>query len=490
MLDYPSFESLAKSYRTIPVYRKVLADLLTPISAFMHLSKEVPNAYLLESVENGTRYARYSFMGYDPKLIIRHEKGINTVTKNGKKKIIEGSFIKILKNLKAPYQAPQFPDLPSFTGGFVGYMGYDTIKWIEKIPTHKNQWIEIPEALFMLFEEMLIFDHLKNELIFITHVGIKKGLNLKNAFEKAQKRIDKIEASLNTSINYHSDSIGSKKTKSVTTNINGKTFKSNVLKAKEHIQKGNIFQVVLSQRFEKEISVSSFDIYRSLRLINPSPYMFYLKFEDFEIVGASPELMVKVENGCMEACPIAGTRKRGKTPEEDINIGKELIEDEKERAEHLMLVDLARNEIGKVCEYGSVKLKEFMSIHYYSHVIHIVSSIQGKLKKGVDVLDALFAAFPPGTLTGAPKIRAMEIISDLESDRRNIYGGALGYLDFSGNMDTCIIIRTMLIKNGKAYIQAGAGVVQDSDPKKELEEIENKAAALIAAIDHAQRELT
>jgi anthranilate synthase component 1 len=377
--------------------------------------------------------------------------------------------------------------IPSFTGGLVGYLGYETIAWVEDIPIHDESDLDVPESVFMLFEDMIAFDHLKGSALVISNVNVDFDRDLKEQFDAAHLRVDLIGESLHSDLKYQTP-VRVEQSK-VSSNFNQDAFESAVLKAKEHIVNGDVFQLVLSQRFERQTSVEPTTLYRALRTINPSPYMFHLKINNFDIIGASPELLVKVEDGTVEIRPIAGTRHRGQTDAEDQALAKDLINDEKECAEHLMLLDLGRNDVGRVSEYGSITIPENMKIENYSHVMHIVSDVKGKLAKDKDSFDALMSGFPAGTVTGAPKIRAMEIIHNLEPERRNIYSGAVGFFDFTGNVNTCITIRTMLLKDGSAHFQSGAGIVHDSDPTKEFEETVNKAKAIMAAIDFAENGL-
>jgi len=486
-LEFDEFTELANQYKTIPVYQKVLADLLTPISAYMRLSRHHNFAFLLESVEKGTQYSRYSFIGIHPKTIIKHINGETIVIEDGHNTTLNEPFFEILRNILREYAAPKLPEIPSFTGGLVGYLGYETIMWIENIPTHELDDLNIPDAIFMLFEDLLAFDHLKNEAIVVSNVNIDPGMDQKLAYDRAMKRIDMIGKYLHTDIDYQTPSKIEKS--KLHSNMKPEEYQSVVLRAKEYIKAGDIFQIVLSQRFHRHTSAEAITVYRALRTINPSPYMFHLKLGDFEIVGASPELLVKVENGEVEIRPIAGTRPRGKDNEEDEQLAKELLSDEKERAEHLMLVDLGRNDVGRIAQSGSVKVNEFGMIEKYSHVMHMVSDIRGRLEENKDVIDALISGFPAGTTSGAPKIRAMELIYELEPIRRNIYSGAIGYFDFSGDMNTCIAIRTLVLKNGTVYFQSGAGIVYDSDPVSEYHETVHKAEAIMKAIDIAENGL-
>ena len=487
-LTFDEFKHLvSRGSKTVPVYKQILADLLTPVAAWVHLSKKAEYAFLLESVEKGSQYARYSYVGINPQKILSHKDGQTSITENGKSIEIDKPFLDLLRETQSQYNMVKLPEIPSFTGGLVGYLGYETIAWVEEIPTHTDSVMDVPDAVFMLFEDMIAFDHLKGLALVISNVKVDSNLDLKEQFDTAHARIDIIGESLHSDVDYQTPVRVEKS--EVSSNFNQDTFESAVLKAKEHIVDGDVFQLVLSQRFERQTSVESTTLYRALRTINPSPYMFHLKIKDFDIIGASPELLVKVEDGTVEIRPIAGTRQRGQTEEEDKALADDLINDEKECAEHLMLLDLGRNDVGRVAEFGSITIPENMVIENYSHVMHIVSDVKGILAKDKDPFDALMSGFPAGTVTGAPKIRAMEIIHDLEPDRRDIYSGAVGFFDFTGNMNTCISIRTMIMKNGMVHFQSGAGIVHDSDPTKEFEETVNKAKAIMAAIDFAENGL-
>jgi anthranilate synthase component 1 len=487
-LTFDEFKHLVShGSKTVPVYKRILADLLTPVAAWVHLSKKAEYAFLLESVEKGNQYARYSYVGINPQKILSHKDGQTCITENGKSIEIDKPFLDLLRETQSQYNMVKLPEIPSFTGGLVGYLGYETIAWVEDIPTHTDSAMDVPEAVFMLFEDMIAFDHLKGSALVISNVKVDSNLDLKLQFDAAHSRIDIIGESLHSDVDYQTPVRVEKS--EVSSNFNQDTFESAVLKAKEHIVDGDVFQLVLSQRFERQTSVEPTTLYRALRTINPSPYMFHLKIKDFDIIGASPELLVKVEDGIVEIRPIAGTRQRGLTDEEDRALADDLINDEKECAEHLMLLDLGRNDVGRVAEFGSVTIPENMVIENYSHVMHIVSDVKGILAKDKDPFDALMSGFPAGTVTGAPKIRAMEIIHDLEPDRRDIYSGAVGFFDFTGNVNTCIAIRTMIMKNGTVHFQSGAGIVHDSDPTKEFEETVNKAKAIMAAIDFAENGL-
>ena len=487
-LTYDEFQDLVSDgWGTVPVYKRILADLLTPVAAWVHLSKKADYAFLLESVEKGNQFSRYSYVGINPQKILMHKDGQTIVTENGESIIVDMPFLDLLRETQSKYNMVKLPGIPSFTGGLVGYLGYETIAWVEDIPTHDKSQLDVPDSVFMLFEDMIAFDHLKGSALVISNVKVNPDQDLEKQFDKAHLRVDAIGESLHSDVDYQTP-VRVEQSK-VSSNFDQNSFESAVLKAKAHIVDGDIFQLVLSQRFERKTSVEPTTLYRALRTINPSPYMFHLKIKDFDIIGASPELLVKVEDGTVEIRPIAGTRQRGETEAEDKALAHDLINDEKECAEHLMLLDLGRNDVGRVSEYGSVTITENMVIENYSHVMHIVSDVKGTLAKDKDPFDALMSGFPAGTVTGAPKIRAMEIIHELEPDRRDIYSGTVGFFDFTGNVNTCITIRTMIMKNGTVHFQSGAGIVHDSDPTKEFEETVNKAKAIMAAIDFAENGL-
>lgn len=488
-LNYDKFKSMALNHEVVPVYQAVLADLITPIGAYLRLQNTATHCFLFESVIKGNR-SRYSFLGRNPSKIFTYSKGVTTIQKSNEEPInVDGNFLDILREEKSKFQVAPLDGYPNFTGGFVGYMGYETVNFFEDIPVHLSSHengIEIPDSIFMKMDDLMVFDHSKNQAIVFTNVRIesKDEAYLKNLFEQAHAKIDQFGMSLHLDIEYQLP-IKSQRSK-MSSNTTQSTFVESVHKAKNAIQEGDIFQLVLSQKFHRKTLADGCSIYRALRTINPSPYMFHIKFSKFEIMGASPEVLVKVEDNEMEVRPIAGTRKRGKSDEEDQRLAQDLLNDEKELAEHLMLVDLGRNDVGKVSQFSSVKVPEYMQIEKYSHVMHIVSQVKGTLKPSVDVWDALFAGFPAGTTSGAPKIKAMQLINQLEPCRRGIYSGAVGYLDGRNELNTCIAIRTLWKKGPDVYFQAGAGIVHDSDPIKEYEETVNKAQAIMQAIDLAE----
>ena len=486
-MDFNTFHKLANEYKTVPVYKRILADLLTPISAYMKLVKSSKYAFILESVEKGEQYGRYSFIGRNPHIILKSEKDKTQIWKDGLWQEKSESFLSVLRETQKNYKAPKLSGIPHFTGGLVGFMGYESITWVEDIPIYVKDELQCPDALFMLYHELIAFDHLQNQIILFSNVQVETGMDLEQAYINANLKIDKMGEDLHTDIDYQTPA--HLEQSELQSNFTQSEFESAVCKAKEHIEAGDVFQLVLSQRFQRKTSVDPLTMYRALRSINPSPYMFHLKLDNFDIIGASPELLVKVEDDEIEIRPIAGTRKRGGNAEEDKKLADDLLSDAKERAEHLMLVDLGRNDVGRAAQFDSVEVKEFMVVEYYSHVMHIVSDVRGKLQDGKDIFDALYSGFPAGTLTGAPKIRAMEIIYDLEPTRRGVYSGAVGYFDFTGDINTCIAIRTMVMKDGTVYFQSGAGIVYDSDPNKEFEETVNKAKAINSAIDLAENGL-
>ncbi|MEY4479966.1 MAG: hypothetical protein RLZZ267_644 [Bacillota bacterium] len=484
---------LADSYNLIPIVRHVMADTETPIRVFHHFYEE-DYAFLLESVEGGANWARYSFIGTDPFLQVQAKKGSIQVIQNGDKVSLGGKPIEALKALLSSYRSPDLPDMPRFTGGAVGFFGYDLLQYYENLPAHRIDDLQMNDMQFMFCDQVIVFDHLKQQLQVIANVHVPSNAKesvIREAYNKAEAKIEATIQRLKTPITVppmagFTPEMMNQDVDGITSNMSKEKFISNVEQAKEYIRAGDIFQVVLSQRFETTTEASPLQVYRILRSINPSPYMYYLKMEDEVIVGASPELLVRVEGENVETRPIAGTRPRGKTQAEDLALEKELLADQKELAEHLMLVDLGRNDIGRVAEYGSVHCDSFMEIERYSHVMHIVSNVTGKLREDKDFYDAFISCLPAGTVSGAPKLRAMEIIAELENEARGAYAGAIGYLGFSGNLDTCITIRTLIFKNGKAYAQAGAGIVADSVPESEYMETVNKAKAALKSIRLAE----
>ncbi len=473
----------------VPVYREILADLMTPVSAFMQLGGN-GKSFLLESVEGGDKWGRYTFLGTDPSIIYRYQHGEVTITEDGAERrfTAAGDPLAELKKIMERYKPVILPGLPRFFGGAVGFLTYDTIRFFEKMPESTKDELDTPDALFFITDTILIFDNVANtvKVVCNAHVG-NEGPG--KAYSSAIKRIDSIIEKLKKPAPMREVVKGDPDAVSFTGNIDQTTYEKNVELCKEYIFAGDIFQVVLAQRLTAKLNVPPFQVYRALRTVNPSPYMYYIDFNDFQIVGASPESLVRVEEGIVETRPIAGTRPRGKTDEEDEELKKELLADEKELAEHIMLVDLGRNDIGRVSDGGTVHVNELKSVEKYSHVMHIVSNVKGRLRDDYDAYDALRACFPAGTLSGAPKIRAMEIIEEMEKVKRGVYGGAVGYFSFSGNMDVAIAIRTLQIKGNTAYLGVGAGIVADSVPATEYQETINKGKALMKAVAIAENGL-
>lgn len=483
---------LAKTYNLIPVVRHLLADTETPIRVFQHFYDE-QRAFLLESVEGGVKWARYSFIGTDPFLMLEAKNGETRVNGPDGTAVSRERPVDVLKAYLRQYRSPSLPDLPRFTGGAVGFFGYDLLQYYEKLPAHRNDDLQLHDIKFMFCDQVIAFDHVKQQLKVIANVHVPKNgtdAEILAAYEatcaKIEETIERLKRPLPTFSMSQSPIPDDVDLGEIRSNMSQEQYVGMVEQAKEYIRSGDIFQVVLSQRFEIETDVSPLHVYRILRTLNPSPYMYLLKMDDAVIVGTSPELLVRVEDDKVDTRPIAGTRPRGRTPEEDLALEKELLADEKERAEHLMLVDLGRNDLGRVCEFGTVKCDTFMQIERYSHVMHIVSNVTGRMAKDKDFFDAFISCLPAGTVSGAPKLRAMEIIAELENEARGTYAGAIGYLGFSGNLDTCITIRTIVFKGGKAYVQAGAGIVWDSVPENEYQETVNKAKAMLKAIRIAE----
>ncbi|MEX2460814.1 MAG: anthranilate synthase component I [Paenibacillaceae bacterium] len=491
-LDLTEVNHLAKQYNLIPLARDLMADTETPIRIFQHFYEE-PKAFLLESVEGGVKWARYSFIGTDPFLMIHAKNGETVIEAGTETRATDEKPIEVLKSYLHAYRSPSLPDLPRFTGGAVGFFGYDLLQYYEKLPKHRIDDLQMNDIQFMFCDQVIAFDHFKQQIKVIANIHIPQHAlphEIAEAYRLACTKIDatverlgkpQLKSPLAHQSIPHDVELGE-----IQSNLTKEQYIANVEQAKEYIRAGDIFQVVLSQRFEITTDVSPLHVYRVLRTVNPSPYMYCLKMGDEVIVGTSPELLVRVEDEKVETRPIAGTRPRGATLEEDAALAVDLLADEKERAEHLMLVDLGRNDIGRVSEFGSVKCDSFMEIERYSHVMHIVSNVIGKIRGDKDFFDAFLSCLPAGTVSGAPKLRAMQIIAELENECRGAYAGAIGYLGFSGNMDTCITIRTIIFKKGKAYVQAGAGIVWDSIPEKEYEETINKAKALLKSIRMAE----
>jgi len=487
---FSDFESLAQRGNLIPVYRELDADLETPVSVYLKLRGE-GESILLESVEGGERLARYSFLATNParvliirgdQVTVRHHTRTDTYSLDGRDPLTA------LRDFTAPYRAVHVPDLPRFFGGAVGFLAYDVVRRFERLPATARATLDLPEAMFLLTDTLIAFDHVKHRLLVIANAHVND--NPRAAYADAIARIENITARLQRPVPA-SPPAPLRNGHVLESNVTAEQYASMVERAKEYIAAGDIFQVVLSQRFSRETEADAFSIYRALRRVNPSPYMFFLDFGDVQFIGSSPEVLVRLEDGIAQLDPIAGTRPRGKDEATDVQLEQELCADPKERAEHVMLVDLGRNDLGRVCEYGSIQVPVYMTVERFSHVMHLVSRVIGKLRDGFDAFDVLRATFPAGTVSGAPKVRAMEIIEELEGVRRGPYAGAVGYCGFpvegKSNMDFCITIRTIVKRGRQAFIQAGAGIVADSEPLREHQECANKARALAEAIKFAER---
>jgi anthranilate synthase component I len=492
--SYDEFVDLARRGTFVPVVKEIMADLLTPVSAFLKIAEHSDYAFLFESVEGGEQVARYSFLGKDPFLVLRSRGGKTIVDRSGVTTESDEPFVPVLRTLMAEFRAPFVPGLPRFTGGAVGFIGYDAS--VEFEPALADAWkthvppsdaADAEDAGFMLFDTVLAFDHVKHRILIIANARVTADEDLNALYQFACAKIQFLERELERSLSHATAAGGT--APDVRSNVSRETYEAGVRTIKEHIAAGDIYQAVLSQRFEAKVTADPLTVYRALRHVNPSPYMYYIRMGGFAIVGSSPEMLVRVEGRRVETHPIAGTRPRGGNEEEDLRLADELKRNEKERAEHVMLVDLGRNDLGRVCEFGSVRVPQYMGLERYSHVMHLVSTVDGRLAEGNDHLDALVSCFPAGTVSGAPKIRAMQILSQLEPTRRDLYAGAVGYIDFAGNLDFCIAIRTITLRDGVARVQAGAGIVADSNPAAEYEETRDKARALLQAIAMAETEL-
>jgi anthranilate synthase component 1 len=475
IMYYPLLEEvrrLEEKGNLVPVYREIVADLETPVSAFLKINRG-GYGFLLESVEGGQRLARYSFIGDEPYrvLVTRGEEGTNPLP------LIAGELDK--------FKIVPVNGLPLFSGGAVGYLAYETVARFEELPSPAIDHLGLPEAVFMFTDTMLVFDHVTHRIKILSHARLEED-EVEVAYQKAVDRIEALAERLSQPLQSPLTKAGIGRSYPLSSNFTREGFKRSVSRIKQYITAGEVIQVVPSQRLSKPTEAAPFDIYRALRTINPSPYMFFLNLKDFHIIGASPEILVRVEDGVVMTRPLAGTRPRGRSPAEDIRLEEELRNDEKERAEHIMLVDLGRNDIGRVSQTGTVEVSELMEVERYSHVMHLVTHVQGKLRQDMTAFDALEACFPAGTVSGAPKIRAMEIIAEIEPEKRGPYAGAVGYFSFSGNMDMAIAIRTMVVTNSVAFTQAGCGVVYDSVPEREYEETMNKARALLKAVSQAE----
>jgi anthranilate synthase component I len=486
--SFEEFKELAQRGTFVPVCKEIVADLLTPVSAFLKIAEHADYAFLLESVEGGEHVARYSFLGKDPFLILRVRDGRTSLERAGVTTESDRPFIETLRGLMNDFRSPFVPELPRFTGGAVGYLGYGAASWFEPVLGDLGSADDgADQAGFMLFDTVLAFDHVQHRILIIANARITADDDLESLYQFACAKIQFLERELERSLS-HAPAAAAP-VLDVRSNYTREKYEEQVRTAKEHIAAGDIYQVVLSQRFEAEIGADPFMVYRALRHVNPSPYMYFIRMGGVSIVGSSPEMLVRVEGSRVETHPIAGTRRRGRDEEEDLRLAEELKRNEKERAEHVMLVDLGRNDVGRVCAYGSVRVPQFMGLERFSHVMHLTSIVEGRLAEDRDRLDALVSCFPAGTVSGAPKLRAMQIIKELEPSGRGLYAGAVGYLDFAGNLDFCIAIRTIIISRGKACVQAGAGIVMDSNPAAEYQETLDKARALLRALELAQQGL-
>jgi anthranilate synthase component 1 len=487
--DYKEFSRLAREATLVPVVKSVAADLLTPVSAFLAVAANEPNAFLLESVERGEQVGRYTFLGARPYVQVLARGAEITLQRGTRREKRSGDVIQMLKELLRQHRPAEVPGLPPFTAGAVGYFSYDMVRQLENIGEHAKDDLSLPDCSLMFFDRLLAFDHLRHQIHIIATADVSRE-SPRRAYDRAVEDIARLEkklaVGLRSLLGKNSRRARSGKLK-VHAGTRRRRFMQSVERAKEYIAAGDAFQVVLSQRLDFTPGVEPFDIYRALRTVNPSPYMYFLRNGDTHVLGSSPEMLVRVTGHKLEYRPIAGTHPRGRDAADDNRLEQQMLHDEKERAEHVMLVDLGRNDLGRVSEYGSVRVRELMYVERYSHVMHLVSALEGKLREGLDSLDAFAACFPAGTLSGAPKVRAMQIIEELEPTRRGVYGGSVLYADFAGNLDSCIAIRTMLMQGKKAYLQAGAGIVADSDPATEFAESMNKAQAVLRAVEAARK---
>ena len=494
--NYQEFKELAAASTLVPVAKTISADLQTPVSAFLSIARNEPEAFLLESVEGGEKIGRYTFLGVRPYMVFSARGGQITIRRGKKVERTKGALFSKLKEIFAQHRPAKVAGMPPFTSGAVGYFSYDVVRQLEKIPDHAKDDMKLPDCVLMFFDRVLAFDHVRQQIQIIAAADVR-AQDTRPAYDAAVRDIEQIEKKLLAGLSKHN--LGRRSSKKgklrVTSTTDRKKYIADVKQIKEYIAAGDVFQTVLSQRLEMEPGVAPFDIYRALRRVNPSPYMYFLRMGDMHVLGSSPEMLVKVsaptqgdgmKGARLNYRAIAGTQWRSADEAEDQRLEAALKADEKERAEHIMLVDLGRNDLGRVSKTGSVRVKDLMFVERYSHVMHLVTAIESELREGLDPLDAFAACFPAGTLTGAPKVRAMEIIEELEPVRRGVYGGSVFYSDFAGNLDSCIAIRTMVMKGKQAYVQAGAGVVADSVPEREYEECLNKAQAMLRAVEQAR----
>jgi anthranilate synthase component I len=483
--NFKTFCQLARQGNLVPIHDTHTADLLTPVGAHLRLARQAKYSFLLESVEGGETIGRYTFTGVMPEEVFRARGRRCTLETRGGKVELEGHPVEHLRRLTARYRPVPVPGLPPLTAGAIGYFAYDMVRLIERIPDTGNDDVGVDDCVMMFYLGLVAFDHVQHRVSIIRNVFTEGPGSLLSKYDAAVKEIRRTRRLLEGPLPRHRH-VGRAKPVRLESNMTKQDFVTAVKRAKEYILAGDAFQIVASQRFSEKTRADPFEIYRALRVVNPSPYLYFLKLDDVSVVGSSPEMLVKVKGRQAFYKPLAGTRPRGRTEEEDRELERELLADPKERAEHIMLVDLGRNDLGRVCEYGSVRVDRLMFVERFSHVMHLVSGLSGRLRNKVDCFDTLMACFPAGTLSGAPKVRAMEIIDELEPTRRGIYAGAILYLDFSGNVDSCIGLRTLVAKGGRVYIQAGAGIVADSVPEREYEETLTKARALVKALEIAQ----
>src|SRR6202162_5980253 len=486
--EFKEFSHLAQSATLVPVVKSVSADLLTPVSAFLSIAENEPHAFLLESVERGEQIGRYTFLGARPYMRLRAQGSAIEIERGRRREQRQGNVFHLVKELLGEHQPAAIAGLPPFTAGAVGYFSYDVVRQLEKIGEHAKDDLSLPDCELMFYDRLLAFDHLRHQIHIVAAADVSRETP-RRAYERAVRDIAALEKKLAAGLRpamWRKSNKGRAGKLKVHAGTTRTQFLRSVERCKEYIAAGDIFQVVLSQRLDFIPGVEPFDLYRALRQVNPSPYLYFLRMGETQILGSSPEMLVRVTGRKLEYRPIAGTHPRGRDEAEDLLLEEKMRNDEKERAEHVMLVDLGRNDLGRVSEYGSVKVKDLMYVERYSHVMHLVSALEGTLRKDLGALDAFAACFPAGTLSGAPKVRAMQIIEELEPVRRGIYGGSVLYADFAGNLDSCIGIRTMLMQGKHAYLQAGAGIVADSDPAREFEESMNKAQAVLRAVEMAR----
>jgi anthranilate synthase component 1 len=484
-MDFLKFKELSKNHNIIPVYERITADMLTPVLAYLKIREKNKYCFLLESVEGIGRLARYSFIGKNPIKLFSNQGMEISITDKGNQYVIKKNFFDFLKEEMHNYNIPTIKELPDFTGGIVGYLGFENVSLIEEVIQFdgKNETAN-PDSIFGVFNTIIAFDHYKHQLILITNAVIDESSNLEEKYKNAKAELASLKELINKPIQHKSDF---RLDKSENNEIDINHFSEIIGKAKKHIYEGDVFQLVYSKRFTSKYTGDLLNVYRALRIINPSPYMYFMEFNnDLTVIGTSPEDLIKVKESKATILPIAGTRRRGRTDKEDIEMENDLMSDPKEKAEHVMLVDLARNDLGRVCKYDTVKVSENMNVQRFSHVMHIVSRVEGVLRSDKDCIDALKASFPAGTVSGAPKIRAIQLINEYEQLVRNVYAGAVGYINFNGNLDMCIAIRTLFSHKDKIIWQAGAGIVADSNPELELKEIKNKSAVLLNALKYAE----